>query len=211
MFIVMSIVGAVVLFNDVVLAMDLQSGQYDNENKGIYLGTQLGYANLNYDDGMLTGDPNISSVGSVDKTGAALRLFFGYQFNQYIATELGVVALPKVKFNDITYNGISGISESFNQTIVDLVAKGILPLKYNFSLYGKAGVASVLRDDVEVSAGGTTTKANNSDTKTVPVLGAGVSYNFTQHVAADLSYMRYFGSGDLKPVDLGLLGISYLF
>ena len=181
-------------------------------NQGFYVGVQAGYANMNYKKSWLTDNSNIASVGSVDKSGFSGRFFGGYNFTPYVAVEVGYLMLPKVKFNNILLSGQTvRVDESFRQSIFDAVVKGTLPLSDGYDLYAKAGYASVHRDDLEASSGGVTVQSNTDNVTNVPVVGAGASYHFTQNVIADISYMRYFNSGDLEATDFGGAGVIYQF
>ena len=181
-------------------------------NKGFYLGAQAGYADMNYKKSWLTDDPKITSVGEVDDSGFAGRLFGGYNFNPYLAAEMGYVILPKVEFKDIALRDASTtVDESFDQSILDFVVKGTLPLKDGYDLYAKAGFANVLRDDLEASANGVTVNSNTSNSKNVPVLGAGANYHMTSNIITEVSFMYYFGNGDLEPTDFAGAGLIYQF
>jgi opacity protein-like surface antigen len=200
------IMGLLVTFSGVSFAYTVSQ-----KPSGFYVGAQAGYAYLHYPKSWLTDDPNFISVGSVDNKGFASRVHVGYDFNQYFAMEMGYIYLPRIKFNDITISGGSGINESFRQSVIDFLAKGTLPLNGGFDLYGKAGIASVNRDDLEATAGGVTVKSNVKDTKTVAALGVGMDYRLINNLVADLGYMHYFNSGDLEATDFIGLGIAYRF
>jgi len=178
---------------------------------GVYIGMQLGGADTHYTEKWLTDDANDVTVGSVNSSGLAGRFHVGYDYNKYFALEAGITFLPKVKFNNVSAFGSPGVNVSFNQSILDLCAKANLPWKYNIDLYGKAGVASVIRNNMEASAGGQTIQSDDQDTKTVPTLGAGIDYGFNDHVFADLAYMHYFGKDDLEPIDFVGIGVAYRF
>lgn len=184
---------------------------YTSQQKpaAVYIGLQLGYANTHYtEQWLISGTTNIRTVGDVQNSGLAGRFHVGYDFNQYFALEAGLTFLPKVEFNDINS---TGVDVSFTQSIFDFCAKANLPLQYNIDLYGKAGFASVLRDDLEASAGNVRVETDYQDTKTVPALGAGMAYGFNDHVFVDLSYMHYFGKDDLQPIDFTGVGVVYRF
>jgi len=176
-----------------------------------YIGVQLGYANTHYAKDWLTGGASNVTVGDVNNSGLAGRFHVGYDFNKNFALEVGATFLPKVKFNNVSISGSSGVDLSFNQRIIDLCAKASLPCKYNIDLYGKIGVADVIRDDIEASAGGQTVRSDDQDAEAVPTLGAGIDYGFNDHVFADLAYMHYFGKNDLKATDFVGIGIAYRF
>lgn len=206
----------VMLASSSLFAANSQANFSENSNaklnKSGYLGVQGGYADLNYKKSWLTDDPNIISVGEVDDTGFAGRFFGGFNFNPYVALEIGYVVLPKVQFKDISVSGASTtVDESFNQNILDFMVKGTLPFKEGYDLYAKAGYAVVTRDELEATSDGATVKSDASDSKSVPVLGAGASYHITQHVITDVSFIYYFGRDDLEPTDFGSVGLIYQF
>jgi opacity protein-like surface antigen len=183
----------------------LQDSSAADNSSTFYVGAQIGYANMNYDDSVVIG----GSSASVDDDGFAGRIAGGYNFTPNVAFEVGYVMLPKVKA-DVVISGVSA-GLSFEQRIFDMVVKGTLPMSYGYNLYGKAGLASVHRDEAEVHYAGSTARVDNDDTKVVPVLGAGVGYHLADNVIADVSYMHYFSSGDLEATDFIGAGVSYQF
>lgn len=180
-----------------------------------YVGLQLGHANTHYTSQWLIQGNSDMTVGDVDNSGFAGRIYGGYNFNKYFALETGFTFLPTVKFNDVRYRSGPNVDLSFRQNILDLCAKGNYPLKsninYNVDLYGKVGIASVIRSDLEASSGGQTARSDAQDTKVVPEIGVGADYGFTDNVFADLSYMHYFAKDDLKATDFIGFGLTYKF
>ena len=179
-----------------------------------YIGGQLGYANMNYSKSWVKKELSkngvtITSVGSIDDSGFAGRILAGYSFNQYVAAEVGYLWLPKVKFNKITDGTTTG-SESFNESAVDFIVKGTMPFANGFGAFVKGGAAIVHRGDAKFTSGGTTTKTSSKN-KTVPVLGAGVQYYWTDNFFNDISYTHYFKSGNLQAIDFVALGFNYQF
>lgn len=178
-----------------------------NEDQGFYLGLQLGYANMNYDKSWFRSESGYTP-DSVNSDGVAGRFNVGFQFNAYFATEFGFLVLPDIKFNHLEGTDVNA---QFSEFAGDILVKGMLPLKYGFGLFVKGGVGYVSRDDYEESVNNITVKSDHTDDNTVPVVGGGVSYAFGQHFSIDASYLRYFESGDLKPIDFGSIGIQFLF
>jgi len=106
---------------------------------------------------------------NVDDMGIGGRVFAGYQFNPYFATELGFTQYGKTDFSatgvtssdtfQLGFNangtpaGNTILTSSSNTTTnysgnvtehaIDLVGKGTLPLYYGFGVYVKAGVAYI--------------------------------------------------------------------
>lgn len=188
----------------------------NHDTSAFYLGAQLGYARLNYSKSWFSKYPlkntgtstTYSTTSSVDDTGFAGRVFLGYQFNQYGAVELGGVYLPEATFNKV---GGTTTHADLKQYSIDLLAKGTLPLGTAFGLYAKGGLAWIHRDDLEATISGTKYESNITKSKVVPVLGAGAEYNFTDQFTTDISYLRYFPSGNLRATDLYSVGFTYKF
>jgi hypothetical protein len=101
----------------------------------------------------------------IDDTGIAGRVYAGYQFNPYFATELGYTQFSKTDFsatanttsssttpdnpnreingNVLTTSSIQKYEGEITEHAIDLVAKGTLPLQYGFGVYAKAGMAYI--------------------------------------------------------------------
>jgi len=180
-----------------------------------YIGAQLGYGAMNYSKSQVKKDFSkngitITSVGSITDSGFAGRILFGYGFNKYIAAEAGYLWLPKVKIKKLT-DGTTTANESFSENAADLVIKGTLPFDNGFGIFAKAGAGFVHRDSAKFTSGGVTAKAYSSSNKTVPVLGAGAQYYWTNNFYNDISYTHYFKSGSLRAIDFVALGFNYQF
>jgi opacity protein-like surface antigen len=205
---------------------------------GFYLGGQLGYGNVhqanisNSDLNSITAsalNSNNFSVSSFSNSGhdsgLAGRLFAGYQINSNWAGELGwtkfsnmntkasSTALDKNTGNTVS----SSASGSIKTDAIDLVAKGIYPVQNNVNVYGKLGVAYLMsraNASASVTEAGSTVSGSgsNNEHKFYPTFGVGASYEFTQNVAADLSYNRIQkvgGSKSMASTDLVSLGLIY--
>ncbi len=170
----------------------------DTLSQGIYVGADAGYAKMDYKKAPL--------MTSVENAGFTGRIFGGYQYNQYVAAEMGYMYLPEVKGE---YGGIANVT--FNQQIIDLMVKGMYPVGNDIDLVGKAGYAAVFRSEEDGHVADFTVRLHNGDTKYVPVLGGGADYHITKNVIADVTYLHYFKNGDLPATDFGGAGVSYLF
>lgn len=53
--------------------------------------------------------------------------------------------------------------------------------------------------------------ADTNDTRLLPLLGAGVSYNFTPNVSTDISFKHVFGMGGIGDINTLGIGVSYTF
>lgn len=213
----------VILSSAVLCAMSLGSIAVADVNNAMqltlkpYIGVQGGYAWLNYGKSYLSHqDSSFLSTGSVQDSGYAGRLYIGLNFIPYLGAEVGGVLFSKVKFNNViveTENGSGRIDEfSFNQYGFDALLKAQYPFENNLTVFAKGGAGYIRRTDSKATAGNEVARGGN-DNKYIPVAGGGVSYAFGEgkHIGVDLSYLRYFGKGDLEPMDLGTLGVSYTF
>lgn len=187
-----------------VLAISVVATAFaDDFYSSLYLGAQVGYADLHYNSGWLTGKSGFTSVKDVDSKGVAGRVFLGYDISKYVAGEMGYLLLQDVQFSGIngTYNNY------FNQAIVDLFAKFTLPIGNRFGFFAKGGVAYVRRSDMTV----TTSVSYAANNKFAPAASAGLFYWLNQSWALDASAFRYFETGDFKPTDFFALGLTYQF
>ena len=124
-----------------------------------YVGAQLGYGDVHqfHDD------------DHGKDTGVAGRLFAGYQFNDYFATEMGWSkfsnATASYSYSD-AYNSANA-KATIKTDALDLVVKGILPVTSEVKVYGKLGAAYVMsRGNAKVSY--STIYGNGSDSYMKP-------------------------------------------
>lgn len=183
---------------------------------GAYLGGTLGYGSVHQNNN------EIPYANSSKTTGPAGRVFGGYQFTQNFAVELGYSkftnATSKLNISNsaFSYTAKSSISTS----AVDLVGKAILPLQNCFDVYGKAGVAYLSATDTVTQTfsvpgfGSGSFKDHDSAHHLYPTFGAGVDYNITKNLVADVSWshiQKVGSSHELKNTDLFGVGVSYHF
>lgn len=194
-------------------------------SSGAFVGGQLGYGNIGQDWGYgnhplsLVQDGYGTSSQSIDHL--AGRIFGGYQFNPNLALELGWARFGNLN-DKITLGSSDGVVSSstiLKTNVVDLLVKGSLPIADQISLYGKLGAAYV-RESWEVSANGnygrTVYRLNRSgnDHRVLPEASVGVSYAFTDNVAADVFYTRIQKVGNNSPIEsinFAGVGLSYTF
>lgn len=151
---------------------------------------------------------------SSDKSGSAYKVYLGYQADKTFGLELGYADLGKFKQSvqgsvtvaegTLSYDG--SLESKNTAWFIDGVAS--FPVARDFSILGRAGVASV---KTKSTVSGTATSANPdlsgslppysvSKSKWVPKLGIGAEYQFTKTVSGRLEYERYFKVGDLEEV-----------
>lgn len=206
---------------------------------GFYLGGQGGWGNV-HQEGLSNSDVTTvinSQVGDFTQTasssssssaGLAGRIFGGYQISQNLAVELGytrfhnMTASVSESFTDIDTSTTGKVSTdmTLKTQAVDLVAKGIIPFQNGFNIYGKLG-AAYLRATGDANVTYTETgaapikgKVDASANSIYPTFGAGVGYDLTQNVVADVSWNRIQkvgGNSNLASTDLFAVGLSYHF
>lgn len=156
---------------------------FNNSAAGIYVGGGLGFSHT-----------NAGTLLSNDKNNFAFGFDAGYQVNQYLAAEFGYINVDR-KSHESAY-------------ILDLVAKGILPVTDQISLFGKAGLARVA---VSETQSGTTLTGS----RYTGILGAGVSYNINNSLSVDAQVLHAFKTSsdglNWPGITTTLVGLSYKF
>lgn len=191
------ITGAAILGFSAVASADLP---------GFYAGGELGWSNLHFSD-----NPFNTQSGTGLGGGAQI----GYQFNPYIAAELGYLY-----FHNVSQNFAPFGNANYKEQAGDLLIKGTLPLNNYFSIYGKAGAAYV-DSQTELSTSDLYFAPNGNvynnayfsqSTHPIrPVYGIGVSYNITPNVSADLGWTRIQRNNTIPNADIAALGLTYHF
>ena len=146
-----------------------------------YIGGGLGWANM--DKG--SGDFLPFSSGT-QEDGMAGQVKLGYQFSQNFAME-----------SNYTFYG-KNFFENVYQDTWDVVAKGLLPMSTEYSLFADAGIAYVNQ------------KITDSDTVR-PEYGIGVRTKLSPHASADFSLSRIVGHDELRDSNQALVDILWYF
>ncbi len=145
---------------------------FAGKDAGVYVSGNIGYGYVN----------NKNILPRKNRHGFAYSADLGYQFNPYLALELGYLHV----------NSFKVANTHFSTAAIDLVAKGIYPINEQFNVFGKAGVAR-MEDDSSTTSNNVTVKTTYH--KYVPVIGAGVSYNVNDNVSVSLQDVYTFESG----------------
>ncbi|WP_286240447.1 outer membrane beta-barrel protein [Neptuniibacter halophilus] len=173
-------------------------------------------------------DTGVSAAGiNTDDTDSAFSLGVGFQYNEYLAVELGYLDLGEASFStNAPVSGTVGGSSVTLDGSLDLDATGFfLGLRGNyalndaFTLFGRAGL---LNWESDLTLAGTATIdgvaytgsfSGEAADGTDPYLGLGVEYNFNENLSAKLQYNRYFldFEGEDLDVDTFTAGLSYRF
>lgn len=184
---------------------------------GIYVLGQAGYANAHMKDKIVV-EPDEGFSLSIPNNNKGGRLAVGYQFNPYLAVEMGYMRLLNQKGTfklPPTSIWASG-TETLAQNAFDVAAKGILPVSDKFNIYGKVGVAYL---SSTITSNFDNVKENENDFfgiakhKFAPEVGLGVTYNITNNMFVDTSWTHIQPLGKNKPgnVDFAAIGIGYSF
>ena len=192
--VIVSLIGASAL---IVSAAGMAATNVGNNNgpeapvnaAGVYVNGSIGAGNLSTKD-----NSDIKRGHFVWSADA------GYQFNQYIAAELGYISLPTLK--DRT------TKVKLNSSAIYLAAKGILPINEKVDVFGKAGVAR-RTEGVEFKDG--TTISSGKD-KYSPLLAVGADYNLTSKLAVTVQGTTLLKNTKAYPaVYMGTVGLTYKF
>lgn len=167
---------------------------------GFYVGAEIGGGNLHYEHSSLA---RHAGAHKVSDKGFAGRLSAGFDINQNLGLELGFLMYqdPELKNGDH--------KKDFSQDSLDLLAKFSLPLSCSVSLVGKAGMAYVFRDNVEIIDKAVTVKLDDRDKYLRPILGAQLCYAFNCRVSGNIGYYRTFGTEDLEDADFYGAGLAF--
>lgn len=188
-----------------------------------YIGGQLGYGN------------NHTQIYDHEAEGLAGRIFAGYQFNTNFAAELGWAKYHTTSGSDnYTYSygstvdagfGVATVSSraSLKTNVVDLTAKGIVPVSTDVSVYGKLGAAYVIQDEKfrgsyiarenGVVVNSFSYSASGTTKKLLPTATVGVNYDLSPNVSADVFYTRIqaLNNSSIQSTDFVGAGLAYHF
>ena len=199
---------------------------------GFYLGIQGGRAWTQEGNGpeqeiaeKSTIYPRSSKDVNKDKFGC--RTYIGYSFTPYFSLESGYTYYPKNKYDfkaitiDPTFHELidhSHYSFKTNFFAIDLMIKGILPLEKlhtalaGWSIYGQAGpviaianyesqmVGSIYFHSEDNMFNTRYVRAPSVDIK--PAYSLGLTYNFTDNFAADLSWFYIYSNDKVEKEDV---------
>ena len=144
-------------------------------------------------------------------TETALSLSYGVQMDKNFDIEGGYINFGKAK-DSLTVAGDAG-KLSLESQAVYLAAIGKLSVTEGLTAFGKLGAAVVhTKADTTDTIAGVTTATSISKTKLAPMLGVGLSYQFTKEMSGVVDY-TYFDKptdGSLK-LSMWSLGLRYHF
>jgi hypothetical protein len=175
-------------------------GAYPRNFGGFYLGAELGGGNLHYEHSSLA---RHAGAHKVSDKGFAGRLSAGFDINQNLGLELGFLMYQDPEFKNGDHK------KDFSQDSLDLLAKFSLPLSCSVSLVGKAGMAYVYRDNIEITNKNVTVKLDDKNKYLRPMLGFQLCYAFNCRVSGNIGYYRTFGTEDLEDADFYGTGLTF--
>lgn len=151
------------------------------DDSGWYGGAGIGRAALG--DMYTQGSGHLNSFES---TKNGYKLFGGYQFNANFALEGGYVDFGTHKGSGVDENGFTNPEpDSWKFSAYTIAAVGMLPLGGDFSVFGKAGVASAKMG--EYDSDGTTAINRNQSL----LLGVGVKYDIGKMLFLRVEYENF--------------------
>lgn len=166
------------------------------QSQGAYVGGSVGRAEQKL------------SFGDIKDNDTGFKLFGGYNFNQNFGLEGGYVDLGKLERSG------NGARVSFEPTSAYFAATGTLPLDAQFSLFGKAGVAST---EVKANAAAGNLTVDDKATRTSAYLSVGAAYAINANLSVVAEY-EYFGkvakfedSDDNLKANMISVGVRYKF
>lgn len=190
---------------------------------GAYVGAGIGTSVLETPRSQLFQQSGSTSA-SREMGGFGARLFGGYNFNNYFGLEAGYVP----SYASSKYKGSTGSQNSsikYEMKSLDVVGKAYLPISQSgFNVYALGGLAYVNsttkfeNGGVPVANGVSLSNGSHTTYKTLPRLGAGVSYDVSPQMTTSLEFSHLQGRGNVKTsnsaipsADMLLLNLSYNF
>lgn len=162
----------------VSLVLSCNSQFINAATPGAYLGGGVGLGRLAPESGL--NKTKDSVLGG--------RVFFGYNFNDYIGIEANYSALGKTHYYDYNYPLVTG---DYSLKAMSLVGKVYLPFAKDSpaNLYFLLGAAQLWGNfDVAYRS---FSLANFSTDAIVPTAGVGFSYDINQHLAASVDLSAF--------------------
>lgn len=189
-----------------------------NYTPGFYIGAGAGWANADSGAGLrdaLTYLYNVDSVSfankDIDEGGwVGGRGYIGYSFNPYVGVEAGFTYFPSNKYIG---TGSGPINYTFNLRqrtyAIDMVGKLTLPLGKldcilaNWSVFGRAGGAYVNNEfSGSIIINGMNQQNTNAREKIRPTFGLGISYDITNNIGIDASWMTIISNDRLNTAEV---------
>lgn len=148
-----------------------------------YLGLQGGYSSVNYTNANLSSDVKADSITNA---GVGARLFLGYRFNSFLATELDMIYFNAPKFENLNH---TFQNTTIKNNILALVGRFDLPMSFlseRLAINARAGIGYVARGGFDFLGKTVLQEKNIFDA----VYGLGASYQLTNQWSIDATWMQ---------------------
>lgn len=143
------------------------------------------------------------------KSGLAGSVNVGYQFHPNFAVEAGIIRFNNGKHS--VKSGTTTLSKFTSKTYAfDVVLKGTAEINDEFSVFAKAGLASVHYAVSDITVGGAKVKSQSESTVT-GIGGVGVAYKFNENVSLNVQAMGTPKAGKVPATAMLTAGVSYNF
>ncbi len=149
------------------------------------------------------------STSSLDNKDTGFKVQLGYTFTQNFAVEGGWFDLGKATYRA----SVSGllVNADVKASGFGLAGVGIVPIRSNFSLFGKLGMIDAKVEESGSTAGFT---VSQSATKWKPMYGIGVTYDINPTAAIRAEYEKFSKLGDKDKTgegDVTMLSVGMMF
>jgi opacity protein-like surface antigen len=180
-----------------------QAGIKNIANHPFYIGAIAGYGSTTW-QGLVAPKKSqnealtLSTPIYVEEGGATWGVMAGYEFTPCFAVEANYIRYPNstVYFNEFSlfsFTHDQELSLSTKTEAISLLGKIMLLIpNSNFRVFSSAGGAALYREDMIID-----------NWRLTPTFGAGVNYNFTEHLMGEIAgnYTAGYGESQLSPVD----------
>jgi opacity protein-like surface antigen len=191
-------------------ANDVQGTTTETNGVGPYIGAALGIGGM--DTPKLTDDQTSGNYSEKLRSGVAGRVYGGYLFGDSLkyGAEIGASLYPANKYS------VESLNLKYSGYNIDALAV----LKYNFSKFNVFGKAGAVYVPQKFTANLGSYDYSQTNHKILPEVAAGVGYDFTSNLSANLTYSHIFGhkpdfTADsvtkVAPVNTLMVGLTYYF
>lgn len=192
--------------NDMVDGYD--AGSLESNKLGLYAGA--GFGQSRYGDAASTVGGDLAAAGftnttSANSQGLAYKLFAGYEFNRYLAVELGYADLNSLETQSIiTAPGAGRVFAETRTQAATLGLVGAFPVTENLALTAKGG-AAYLHSSAMIDATGTggSGQVKVSDSDVDPFYGVGIRYSIAHNLDLRAEWERYDSDLDIDVLSAG--------
>jgi OOP family OmpA-OmpF porin len=184
-----------------------------------YLGAGAGQSRASVDNStvaaVLNGTGTTATGVSDSNNPATGTLFLGYQFNKYIAAEVGYFRLGKFSFDATTAPAGTVHGDLKNTSGWNFDVVGTVPIVPNrFLLLARLGVQTSKTSDLFVGTGAAAAIPNPAPSKNLVSYkyGAGAEFDFTKNVGVRAEWERYrISDGISDNVNINSVTASLLY